>query len=89
MARHDRPVLVKCPTDSESIRLLHDLMNEAVRGELVGVVVVSLYPRSHPRHPYTLGLSGRAASSPTFASGAVGACQVLLHELSLEEAGLL
>lgn len=78
---------------ADSKQLFEQLAQEADDGDLVGAVVVSMYRRSRGRgrpalKQYYLTMSGWASNNPTFAAGAMGACQVLVHELALQEAGL-
>lgn len=74
--------------DADTRKLLAELLKEADRGELVGTIIVSLRRRKGDGKRYTLSLSGWAANSITFAAGALGACQLILHRKALEEAGL-
>lgn len=74
--------------DLDSRDLFAELMKDAERGELVGAVVVAIRRRKDHDQHYYLALSGRASSNPTYAAGCVAACQTLLHELALKQAGL-
>ena len=81
--------LVGIEPDADSRRLFAELMKQADSGELVGAVVVSMCRRKKHGKQYFLSLSGWAAENPTFAAGAMSACQTLLHDLALKQAGLL
>jgi len=72
----------------DTAELLHRLATEARQGKIVGAIVIPLYTPNETRR-YALWTSGLAAQNATLASGAVGACKVLLDELALQEAGLV
>lgn len=73
----------------ESKELFEKLAGQAESGELVGAIVISMCRRNREGKQYFLSLSGWASNNPTFASGAMSACQVLVQELALQEAGLI
>lgn len=76
--------------DADTRKLFAELMKQADTGDLVGAIVVALCkkPGKKGGKQYFLSLSGWAANNPTFAAGAMGACQVLLHQAALKKAGL-
>lgn len=75
--------------DTDTRNMFADLMKEAERGHIVGAIVVALVRRSdHDRRHYYLSVSGRAASNPTYATGAARACAELLAGMALKQAGL-
>lgn len=73
----------------DSKELFERLALQAQSGELVGAIVISMCRRAKSEKQYYLSLSGWASNNPTFASGAMSACQVLVQELALQDAGLL
>lgn len=81
--------LVAIHIDEDSKALFKRLVSQATDGELVGAIVISMCRRRKTGKFYTLSLSGWASHNPTFAAGAMSACQVLLQELALKEAGLI
>jgi hypothetical protein len=81
--------LVGMHTDEDSKELFKRLVQQADTGELVGSIVISFCRKKKGGKFYTLSTSGWIASNPTLATGAMSACQVLLQELALKEAGLL
>lgn len=75
--------------DEDSKELFTRLLSQADSGELVGAVVISMCRRRRGGKIYVLSLSGWAAHNATFAAGAMSACQLLIQELALQEAGLI
>lgn len=70
--------------------LFMDLARAAEDGDVVGAIVIAICPRTgRTGKEYFMSLAGTAAKNPTYASGAMSACQVLVQELALEAAGLL
>lgn len=74
---------------NDSMELFERLCREAEQGDLVGSIVVAMYRPRACGHRYFLSMTGWASNSPTFAAGAMSACQVLVQELALQEAGLI
>lgn len=59
--------LVESTVSTDTVEVLRELLTRARRGEILGVVVVSV-ERSRQ---YEFALTGEAARSPTFSLGAV------------------
>jgi len=78
-------------SDTQTVKALTHLAEDARSGQVVGTVVVALYHRGQltKQKRYSLTITGLASRDPTLASGAIGACKVLIDELALQEAGLL
>lgn len=80
--------VISIGSDDETRRLFETLAQAADDGDVVGAIVIAMRPRSRSGKKYFMSLSGSAAANPTYASGAMSACQVLVQELALEDAGL-
>lgn len=80
--------VVQIGRDSESIELFERLARAAQAGELTGAIVIAIC-RPTGEQRYLLSLAGTAANNPTYAAGAMSACQVLVQELALQDAGLV
>jgi len=76
--------------DVETKELFERLAQAANDGDVVGAVVIAMCPRTgRTGKKYFMSLAGSAARNPTYASGAMSACQALVQDLALEDAGLL
>jgi hypothetical protein len=62
-----RPKLVPAAVCRETAELLGELLVEVLRGEVLGIAVVSIYKQRR----LALGTTGEATRSPTFTLGAV------------------
>lgn len=82
--------LLRTEHDVETRELFERLARAANDGTVVGAIVIALCPRtSRTGKKYFMSLAGSAAQNPTYASGAMSACQALVQDLALEDAGLL
>jgi hypothetical protein len=70
------------PVSRDTIECLRLLLEEAERGEVIGVA----YAAMHKRRQYTVHACGEAHRNPTFSSGIVGA---LWFDLQLQARGAL
>lgn len=63
----------------ETIEMLTDLLEEAQRGQLIGLAGVAMYARRR----YEYALAGEGRRSPTYAVGAVAGLQAYItHQIS-------
>jgi hypothetical protein len=82
--------VVKLFPGEDSRELLQRMLAELDSGALIGALVISFRPRTgESKRNFGLALSGVASTDPTIAAGALSACQVLVQELVLQDAGLL
>lgn len=74
--------------NADTCQLFEQLARQARAGEITGAVVIAIRPRALRGKHYVLSLAGTAAGNPTYAAGAMSACQILLAELAMEDAGI-
>lgn len=94
MARHNVFRITSIRPEIDTRQLIEELAQAEESGDLVGTVVISMYRRARGRgraaqKQFELSLSGWAAQNPVLASGTMSACQVLINDLALQEAGLV
>lgn len=82
--------LIKSDPCRETAGAFVRLAEEADAGLVIGAVVIAFYRRGKTASkPYSLLVTGLPSQQPTLAAGAMSACQVLVNELALQEAGLI